>query len=237
MTETLARIEKSDVASNLPPREILAAGTEMAQALQSVINGKKNPVRFGGEQYLELEDWLTLSKFFDYEVLTGEVIQVTILGVEGFKAIAKVFRKGELVGGAEAFCMRDEPNWKGKPTFQLASMAQTRAAAKALRNKLAWVAVLAGYRPTPAEEMDATTHEVREASHTKPHCDVCGAEASFVKAGKVKQGPRAGQDYPAFWICKGRDGSHKWSIKDAEWQSKQNEAPISQEREPGCDDQ
>jgi len=32
-------------------------------------------------------------------------------------------------------------------------MAQTRAGAKALRNVLAWVVVLAGYRPTPAEEL------------------------------------------------------------------------------------
>jgi len=32
-------------------------------------------------------------------------------------------------------------------------MAQTRAGAKALRNVLAWVAVLAGYKPTPAEEI------------------------------------------------------------------------------------
>jgi hypothetical protein len=40
------------------------------------------------------------------------------------------------------------------PLYQLASMAQTRANAKVLRNVLSWVAVLAGYRPTPAEEMD-----------------------------------------------------------------------------------
>jgi hypothetical protein len=32
-------------------------------------------------------------------------------------------------------------------------MAQTRAGAKAMRNALAWVVVLAGYRPTPAEEL------------------------------------------------------------------------------------
>jgi len=36
-------------------------------------------------------------------------------------------------------------------------MAQTRACAKALRNVLAWVVVLAGYAPTPAEEMDSVT--------------------------------------------------------------------------------
>jgi hypothetical protein len=40
------------------------------------------------------------------------------------------------------------------PQFQLRSMAQTRAAAKALRNALAWVVVLAGYKPTPAEELE-----------------------------------------------------------------------------------
>jgi hypothetical protein len=39
------------------------------------------------------------------------------------------------------------------PLFQLRSMAQTRACAKALRNVLAWVVVLAGYKPAVAEEM------------------------------------------------------------------------------------
>lgn len=43
------------------------------------------------------------------------------------------------------------------PMFQLLSMAQTRACAKACRNKLGWIVVLAGYEPTPAEEMNGTT--------------------------------------------------------------------------------
>jgi hypothetical protein len=45
------------------------------------------------------------------------------------------------------------------PLFQIASMAQTRACAKVLRNVLAWVVVLAGYRPTPAEEIDGQVIE------------------------------------------------------------------------------
>lgn len=55
------------------------------------------------------------------------------------------------------------------PLFQLRSMAQTRAAAKALRNALAWVVVLAGYRPTPAEELpsEAAVGPV-EATPEKP---------------------------------------------------------------------
>ena len=43
------------------------------------------------------------------------------------------------------------------PLFQLSSMAQTRAGAKVLRNVLSWVAVLAGYKPTPAEELTNAT--------------------------------------------------------------------------------
>jgi hypothetical protein len=50
------------------------------------------------------------------------------------------------------------------PLFQLRSMAQTRACAKALRNVLAWVVVLAGYRPTPAEEIDGMSSTVDQGS-------------------------------------------------------------------------
>jgi hypothetical protein len=63
------------------------------------------------------------------------------------------------ISAAEAMCLNDEPNWKTKPLFQLRSMAQTRSCAKALRNVLAWVVVLAGYRATPAEEIQDMANE------------------------------------------------------------------------------
>jgi hypothetical protein len=44
------------------------------------------------------------------------------------------------------------------PLFQLRSMAQTRACAKAMRNAMAWVVVLAGFQPTPAEELEEVHH-------------------------------------------------------------------------------
>jgi len=50
------------------------------------------------------------------------------------------------------------------PLHQIASMAQTRACAKALRNVLSWVVVLAGYKPTPAEEMVEEGDEAPTAS-------------------------------------------------------------------------
>jgi hypothetical protein len=56
-------------------------------------------------------------------------------------------------GGKRPKKVRQQAGEERVPLYQLASMAQTRANAKALRNVLAWVAVLAGYKPTPAEEM------------------------------------------------------------------------------------
>jgi len=50
-------------------------------------------------------------------------------------------------------------------------MAQTRAGAKALRNVLAWVAVLAGYKPTPAEEITDVISAPIEENNAEPATD------------------------------------------------------------------
>lgn len=55
-----------------------------------------------------------------------------------------------------------------KPLFQLKSMAQTRACSKVLRQVFAWIVVLAGYRPTPAEEMTGN-EQFEEREDRKPH--------------------------------------------------------------------
>jgi hypothetical protein len=64
------------------------------------------------------------------------------------------------------------------PLFQMASMAQTRACAKVHRNVLSWIVVLAGYRPTPAEEMDGLAE--REPASPQP---AKAREASVVPSG------------------------------------------------------
>ena len=58
-------------------------------------------------------------------------------------------KPGKKMPQKERILVGEEP----VPLFQLKSMAQTRACAKALRNVLAWVVVLAGYKATPSEEM------------------------------------------------------------------------------------
>lgn len=109
----------------------------------------------GKKKHLMYEAWQTVGKYYGYTVKTGEANYVEYGDIKGFEAKAWVIdnKTGIEIGGAEAACLSDEINWKNKPLFQLKSMAQTRAGSKALRQILGFVAALAGYNPTPAEEM------------------------------------------------------------------------------------
>ena len=143
------------------PAEILAEAHTCASKLREVV-GLTKPVMFKGEQYLEFEAWQTAGKFYrlTVDVAWSKYMEIPAPtgAIRGFEARATVLDEyGQEVSAAEALCLQDEENWKAKPLFQLRSMAQTRACAKALRNVLAWVVVLAGYRPTPAEEMQGVT--------------------------------------------------------------------------------
>mgnify|MGYP001608234847 CR=1 FL=1 len=62
------------------------------------------------------------------------------------------------------------------PLFQLRSMAQTRSCAKAFRQVLAWVVVLAGYKATPAEEMTGAQDARQSPKILKIHPSVTEAE-------------------------------------------------------------
>lgn len=127
-----------------------------ADKLIDIVKQNNWAIRLGSGEHLKYEAWQTVGKYFNCTVATGESEIVKIGDVDGFKAKAWVTdnKTGIKVGEAEAYCMRDESNWKAKPTFQLASMAQTRAGSKALRQMFGFVVALAGYNPTPAEEMD-----------------------------------------------------------------------------------
>ena len=136
------------------PQAVIDHAQTAAKALTGVLDSKPKKVMIGGQQYLEYEDWQTLGRFYGISAGTVSTKEIIRNGkLVGFEAQAEALHNGVRVSAAEASCTWEEPNWKTKPEFQLKSMAQTRACAKALRNVLGWVAVLAGYKPTPAEEM------------------------------------------------------------------------------------
>jgi hypothetical protein len=151
-----------DLALSREPEVVLGEAQRAAAALKSVLDKKPRKVMLHGSQYLEYEDWATLGKFYGVTAKVAQTNPVEVDGIKGYEARAVAFHvpTGQEISGAEAMCLSNEANWIGKPAFQLRSMAQTRACAKALRNVLSWVVVLAGYRPTPAEEMTDETPRV-----------------------------------------------------------------------------
>lgn len=161
------------------PEVVLEEATRAAQALAKVIESKPKKVVLNGKTYLQFEDWQTLGRFYGVTAVAKSTRYVEYgegeYAVRGWEATADALLVGnnQVISSAEAMCLNDEPKWNMRPVyqynengertqvgeeavplFQLRSMAQTRACAKALRNVLAWVVVLAGYAPTPAEEMD-----------------------------------------------------------------------------------
>lgn len=186
--ELIQTVEPTEIRVMRDPSVVLAEAKKAAQALMEVVKLKPNPVKFNGQQYLEYEDWQTVAKFYG---ITAKVTRTNFIdfgGVKGFEAAADAVRSdGIVISSAEAMCLNDEDNWSTRtkygwndatkkkekigdvavPLFQLKSMAQTRACAKALRNVLAWVVVLAGFQPTPADEMTGDEHNGKQKP-TKP---------------------------------------------------------------------
>lgn len=175
------------------PDEIMLDARDAARALENLIDSnKRKPVEFNGKRYLEFPHWQTVAKFYHTTAATGRAEFVEMGGVKGFKARGEVFdeKTGSVVGYAEAYCMTDEPNWKHKPLFQLASMAQTRAACKALSNKYRYVAIVAGYEPTPAEEADMSAERSLRAPQEiiKPEIEL--GDPSPLVADDESRGPK-----------------------------------------------
>ena len=155
------------------PELVLEEAAKAATALRDVIERKPNKCVINGKTFLQFEDWQTLGRFYGVTAaarVTNYLEQGRVRGYE-CHAEAILVSTGQVIGAAQAMCMDDEKKWQDKPLFQLRSMAQTRAQAKALRGVLAWVAVLAGYQPTPAEEMDGqrSMSQPSNAQYTPMH--------------------------------------------------------------------
>jgi hypothetical protein len=84
-----------------------------------------------------------------------------------------------VISAAESICTRSERTWKERDEYAIKSMAQTRACAKALRNVLAWVAVLAGFEGTPAEEIAGVKGAAGAPVNWNGQCPNCGTRGRY----------------------------------------------------------
>jgi len=164
------------------PSEVVARAASCADALADVIRSKHLYTTIGGRNHVLVEGWTLLGSMlgvFPVCVWTHPIeTEGVIMGWEA-RVEARTLA-GQVVGAAEAECLRSESNWRNRDDYALRSMAQTRATSKAMRLPLGFVVVLAGYEATPAEEIaaapakrgskprqEATRTDVREADSSE----------------------------------------------------------------------
>jgi len=147
------------------PADFVSKSQEYAKALVDVVENQNLFALIQGKKYVTFEGWQFLGSMLPTAITpqtewTTELRDETTGETLGYKTrvVAKDVNGNER-GAAESVCMFAERNWAGKDANALMSMAQTRASSKALRMALSSIVKLAGYEPTPKEEMDGVTAE------------------------------------------------------------------------------
>jgi hypothetical protein len=140
------------------PSEVVEAARRAAAPLVDVIRQQKLSVKIGPSEHVRVEGWTLLGSMLGVFPVCVWTRQME----DGWEARVEArTRAGEIVGAAEAECLRSEKTWANRDDYALRSMAQTRATSKALRQPLGFVMQLAGFNPTPAEEMPSSAGEPR----------------------------------------------------------------------------
>src|SRR5689334_11918113 len=137
------------------PETMVGLAARMASALADVVEKKKLYATIQGKKYPQVEAWQTIGRM---DNVAAREIPGGIHRLEdgGWEAEVELIRlsDGMRVGYGSALCgtAGDNP-WAGRPIHVQRSMAVTRATSRAFRQRYSWIMALAGYEPTPADEM------------------------------------------------------------------------------------
>jgi hypothetical protein len=168
------------------PDEVYTHRLALAAAVKKFVRKKPNlRIIVEGKKYPLAAVWIFCAACDGTTAMitkTEELINDERLEM-GYLSIAHAIdATGRIQSGAEATCLCAEPDWQGKPSFQIRSMSETRSVSKVLSILYKDVMVLAGFEPTPAEEMGAGSGGKRGREITTP-CYECGANKVTKKRG------------------------------------------------------
>jgi len=147
------------------PEDVLKMATKIAKMVAKVVESQEMYCVISGKKYVRCEGWTTMGSILGLRAIITEVKEEeNEIGEKKYIAVAEVYKGERLISRAESECAAWEKRRLGEKQddYVLRSMAQTRAIAKAYRLCLSWVMALAGYEPTPAEEMESITVEEKK---------------------------------------------------------------------------
>jgi hypothetical protein len=141
----------------------LNSGAVIARKIGAFIEANKMISIIGGNKHVNIEGWEALGSMIGFHPEVNKVVQGNENGVDYFEAYAQLIDdvSGKVISSASMRTYMDEVKKKRDGTtyltwtnkFQAYSMSETRAIAKACRNKYAWIMKMQGYEGTPSEEM------------------------------------------------------------------------------------
>lgn len=153
------------------PQEVILQATAVANELAKIVRERHLSNNIQGREFVKVEGWSTMGAMLG--VLPREVPgTVNELDNGDWEATVELVRvsDGAIIGRGSAIVGLDEtdrygkPTWGSRPRYARRSMALTRATGKAYRLGFSWIMTLAGYEPTPLEEMDSVLEgQYREA--------------------------------------------------------------------------
>lgn len=185
MTERKELVTTKEQLPVLTPDEVVENATNQAKLLMDIVEKTQCFQEIGDKKYLQVEAWETIGAFNRVHAETEGIRPIIQDGkVTGYEAHVQLWRDGVVTGGAIMPCYFSENCCKGKEGDAkhkaCMSAAQTFATSKAYRMNYSYVAILAGYQPTPAEEMI----EDMPSGQREHWCPL--HQTKFFKKGKMK---------------------------------------------------
>lgn len=141
------------------PTEVIECASTIATSLKEIIIKQKLSKMIQGKEYVEVEGWSTLGAMLGVVPKTRHVKEIKD-GI--FEATVDLIRVTDqaIISTGIAECGSDDeldkngdPTWAARPRYARKSMSITRATGKAFRISFSWIMILAGYKPTPYEEI------------------------------------------------------------------------------------
>ena len=155
------------------PTTLMEMAKEWATTLMAAVQEQKMSAEIQGEEYLEVEAWQLVGLFANAHAVAEQ--PTPVLGdnkqVIAYECVAHVYQGDQIVSKGASICGMNAFVTKGKFGYDInraaMSAAQTWAISKAYRNRFAFVAKLAGFKGTTAEEMQEA-HEDRQVQRPGP---------------------------------------------------------------------
>lgn len=155
------------------PAHVIDTATNVATPLAELIDKKGLFKIISGKKFVFVDGWTTMGAMLG--VVPRNMPELSKCKEDGeYEETVELVRvlDGMIIGRAAAVCGGETDKiWKSRPEYARKSMAITRATGKAFRLSFSWIMTLAGFMPTPAEEMEEEQTKQPETKKPKAKID------------------------------------------------------------------